>query len=328
MKILFALLILTLDFQVCFGQKNYEISLENQSYKNLKIHHGQDLYIYIDLYSKNELINFSEKLNSFTNSKFSNWEGGFSGLMSETSFSTLIWNKEIGYVSFNVDTCRPDLRLIDYGNIKETDSTVEFIPQTDTNSIRKNVKPTKYVKVNWTPRKYLVEESSVLAFAENAAGIYIESENTDSEAYMKWTNFWEGSNSEKPLLGLPVFPKEYKKLERKAIETKIRFVGKRTIEKDKSLGNTTYSESAFYQITLTGGSDLGIKEGMEFYCPVIQDFIYITKVNPNYSEGLIEVDIDENKRDSCFSDENKSIKCPKIKADLFVTTKKQTSDFF
>ena len=324
MKIIFTSLLLIFSFQLSFAQKNYEISAEENTYKNSKIYFNQNLFTEFDRYSVSELINFSEKLNTLPQTNSIGWEGIYSdGSGSEVGISNFIWNKDKGFVSYYVYTCQPSLRSLNYGAIKETVDTLEIIPQIDQNSIRKNVKLIKYVKVNWSQRKYLVEESSLLAFAEHVAGIYVEPEDSENDSYLKWSNFWVTGDFDRKLIGMPVFPNAYKKFERKAIETKIKTVGKRTIEKDKSLGNTFYSESAFYEVIIEGGLNKKIKERMSFYCPKIQNFVYITKVHSNYSEGFVRVDIDESKKDYCIDEENKPKKCPQIKPTLFVTTQKQ-----
>ncbi len=121
---------------------------------------------------------------------------------------------------------------------------VQIIPEFTENSPRKQTS-VRYVKVKWNDRLYLVEESSLPAFAEKAVGIYVEPKDTSNENYQKWTNNWVKGDLEKPLTGLPEFPLSYKKFQRSPIEGKIISVGRRTIENEKTVGNTTFSDSSF-----------------------------------------------------------------------------------
>jgi len=166
----------------------------------------------------------------------------------------------------------------------------------------------------------LVEESSLPAFAEKAVGIYVEPKDTSNESYQKWANNWVKGDLEKPLTGLPEFPPNYKKFQRLPIEAKITSVGKRNVENEKTLGNTTYSEAAFYEITISAGKNKDVKEGMSFEIPEIENSLYITQVNSKTAVGIISRPIDVNKNDECFGDNFDKIFCPKIKNGLKVKT--------
>lgn len=319
MKILLASLLLIFALQVTFGQSNYIISAEENSYKHPRIYHGQDVYTDFNRYSKTDLINFSEKLNLLLQTKNIDWEGSYYRDLDEVGESRFIWSKNQGFINYYVYTCRPELRFVKYGEVKETNETVEVIPQHTENSPQKKQITTKYVKIKWSGREYLVEESSLSSFAEKAVGIYVEPTDSENENYNHWTNFWVRGDMEKELKGLPVFPSGYKKFERKPIHSKILSVEKRTIE-EKELGNRWFSESAWYEVVIDGGSNLGIKVGMEFHSSKLENVIYITKVNSNTSVGLIQVEIDENKDDKCTDDNGNSKKCPKIQRGYKIET--------
>lgn len=319
MKILLTLFLFILAFQISFGQKSYEISDENNTYKHSKIYQGQNLYTEFNKYSKNDLITFSEKLEALSKSKQIGWEDFYSGDNDEVGLAALIWSKESGFVSYYVYTCQPSIRSVNFGNIKETSDTIELIPEIDKSSPRKNQSPTKYVKVKWSDRKYLVEENSLLPFAEKAAGIYVEPSIDENSIPNRWANYWVSGEIGKDLIGLPVFPSSYKKFERKPIYSRILSVGKRTVE-EKELGNAWFSESAWYELKIDGGMNRGIKKGMEFYCPKLENIVYIVKSNPNSSTGLVQVDIDENKKDKCTDDKGNAKNCPKIQSGYQIET--------
>jgi hypothetical protein len=305
----------------CLGQEKYEISIENGTYKNPLVYDGNEIYISLsNKYSKPELIRFSENLDRLVGqANLSAWEGSYDWAYSETAYTRLYWTKELGYVDFQVYTCLPELRSINFGIISETDSPIDFIPQPDKNSIRKNTNPTKYIKVRWGDRQCLVEETSLLSFSEKAAGIYVE-RDVESVDYMSWSRYWERGDSDKPLIGLPLFPSKYKNLERKPIKSKIAEVRKRTIEVERTIGNAIYSEAAWYEVIIEGGSNIGIKEGMEFYCPKIENTISIVEVAATSSRGIIHFEIDENKQDKCFDDTGNIAKCSPIKKGFAIET--------
>jgi hypothetical protein len=311
-QLLFICLLLLICLKFGFGQTNYKISIEGNSYKHPRIYRGLDVITRYERYSKDDLISFSEKLNQLSQTKLNNWEDSYTSDIGDARDLGFIWHKDKGFVSYYIDTCYPELTSIDFGKVKETVETLEIIPQLDKKSPQKKQGWTKFIKVRWDDRKYLVEESALLSFAEYAAGIYVNPPDTGSVNYNHWTSYWVTGDMSKEPKGLPVFPKSYKRFERKQIFSKIISVGKRTIEDDKTLGNINFSKSVFYEVKIKGGKDLGIKEGMEFYCSKLWNRVYVTKVNSNTSIGYIQIDIDENESEKCTNSNYEPIQCPKI----------------
>ncbi len=319
-KNLWILLIVLAVSQICFGQ-NVEDEQPTENWLKKYIGYNETfLYHRFDRYSKDDVVKFREKFDSLIGSKNTDeWNGTYSdGFDDSVGFSQLHLKSGVGFASFYVYTCQPELRRLNYGKIIQTDEIIKLIPEFGKDSPRKSQLVT-YVKVKWGDNRYLVEDSSLSAFAEKASGVYIEPDD-NSENRMKWSNYWVSITSENVPTGLPKFPGSYKKFQRSPIEAEIISVGARTVE-EKTLGNSSYSESAFYEVTIDAGKNKNIKEGMTFRIPEIESEVFIVKVSAKTSVGLIHRDIDENDRsDLCRNDEFNQIPCPKIKTPLKIKT--------
>lgn len=326
-KILLILICLFAISQISLGQYVEDFQPAENWLKQYTNYNEQFLYHRFDRYSKDDVVKFKEKFNSLNNSKNKDdWDGIYSvGYGDEVGFSQLRLKSDAGFVSFYVYTCLPELHYLNFGKIVKSLGTIQLLPEFGENSPRKAT-PLTYVKIKWSDRHYLVEESSVPAFAEKVVGTYVEPEDTSNENYRKWNNYWVSGDSEKPLVGLPQFPASYKKFQRLPIETKIISVGTRTVEEEKTLGNATYYNSAFYTVTIGAGKDKGVKEGMIFDIPEIESSLQITQVNQRNANGIIVQDIDVEKKDKCVDDNSSKIACRKIKNNLKVKT--QTGIFY
>jgi hypothetical protein len=328
-KLVLFILVSILSLQICFGQNSENTQPENNWLKEYNILNEQFLYHRYDRYTKEDIVNFREKLDLLKNAKFSDeWSGIYYVGFGETvNNSQLHINSNIGFINFNIYTCLPELLYIKYGRIVHTVDFIQLSPEFVPNTPIK-FDPVKYIKVKWGGKNLLVEESSLAAFAEKAVGIYVETEDESPDNKYKWTNFWVKSDSssenhfqvENQYVGLPKFPVSYKKFQRQPIESKIISVGKRTIEEDKVIGNAAYSEAAFYEVIIGAGKNKGVKAGMYFEIPEIENQIYITEVNQNNSVGIIVRMIDDNKNDECYGDDSNKIPCPKITSSLKVKT--------
>lgn len=318
----FFLIILCLMFslQICFGQNSEENQPTENWLKKYTGYNEQFLYQRFDRYSKDDVVKFKEKFESLNLLKATNdWDGVYSvGYGDEVGFSQLRLNSNTGFVSFYIYTCLPELRYINFGKITNSSETIQLLPEFGNASPRKSA-PVTYVKIKWNDRNYLVEESSIDAFAQKTVGIYVEPEDASAESYQKWNNYWVSGDFNKPLSGLPEFPFNYKKFQRAPIEAKITSIGKRTVE-EKTLGNTSYSEAAFYTVKIDAGKDKNVKEGITFEIPEIEAELFITQVNQKTSVGLIHRNINDSKNDLCHDENYNEIACPKIKSALRVKT--------
>jgi hypothetical protein len=227
-KIFLIFIILLASFQICFGQTEQDEQPTENWLKQYGIYSDQFLYHRYDRYSKEDIVNARKTLDLLVNSKSTDeWEGTYSSGYDETvGFSQFRWQSGVGFVSFYIYTCLPELRHINYGKIINTPDAVQIISEAGEISSRRN-SSTRYIKVKWNDRHYLVEESALSAFAEKAVGIYVESEDASDENFGKWARNWVKGDFEKPLTGTPEFPSNYKNFQRSPIETKIVAVGKK-----------------------------------------------------------------------------------------------------
>lgn len=316
------LVIILISLTPAFTQENINEQPTENWLKEYNIHSDQFLYHRYDLYSKEDIAKFREKLESLITSKTKDeWEGIYSVGYEETvGFSQFRWNSDIGFINFHLYTCLPELRHIGYGKVVNAPDFIQLIPEFVNNSRRKPV-ASRYIKVKWGENRYLVEEDSLLAFSEKAVGIFVEPKDPSNENYQKWANFWVMGDFDKSLIGLPEFPGNYKRFQRLPIEAKIIMLGKRVIEQEKVIGNTYYNgETAFYTVTIDAGQNEGVKLGMKFDIPKIEDELFITEVYPTTATGLVIRSIDDDKNDLCFDEISNRKLCPEIRTSLKVKT--------
>lgn len=334
MKQIIILTLILLIVQINFGQNTKENLLVENWLSQYGIYQSPEIYLRYDRYSKDDLKNFREKLDLMKSSKFDNeWEGiYFDDFPDEVGSDQLRLSSKIGFVNYYVYSCLPELRKLSYGKVIDLGDTIQIISEVGKDSPQKPYS-SKYVKVKWEGRNYLVEESAVPYFAEKAAGIYVEQKGASIENSQKWRRYWVKGDIERPLVGLPHLPASYKKFERLPIESRIILVGKRSVEEktfEDNLQIALYEKSAWYSVTINAGQNKGVKEGMVFDAPAIQSEVIITKTTAKTSSGFIRRNIDENSKDSCIDDNYNRIPCKKIRPLLEVKTQVGNfwNDFF
>lgn len=325
------ILVFIFSFHVCFGQNLTEIVEEENWLRKYGIYSYPTMVFRYDRYSKEDIENFRGKLDSFKNNEFNEgWSGVyFTGSEETVNHSELRINLNNEFTQFNIYTCFPELRYINYGKTLQTADFIQFAPEFAPNSPRK-AEITKYIKVVWDKKYLLVEESALPLFAEKAAGIYVDPEDDSSADRLTWTDFWvkgdlnsENHNQvENEYKGLPEFPQSYKKFQRSAIEAKIVFVGKRIVKKADVTGNANgeFTEAS-YKVIINAGKDKGVKIGMTFEFPEISENFIITQVNQDSASGEIVRSVDESKNDFCIDENSNQIACPKIKPSLKAKTR-------
>lgn len=331
-KFFLAALFCVLSLMVCFGQNTPE-TVEGENWVNqYGIYYPTPTMVFrYDRYSREDTVKFREKLDLLKDVKFSDeWNGIYYVGSEETvNHSELRINSNIGFIEFNVYTCLPELRYINYGKIMPTAEFIQLSPEFTENSPRKS-EPVKYVKVKWGIKYLLVEESALRFFAEKAVGVYVKPEDDLSEDSWKWKNFWVKADSnsenhhqvENEYVGLPQFPESYKNFQRSPIDAKIISVGNRTIQKADVVGNENSDfMEASYKVTISAGKAKGVKTGMTFNVLETGEEFVIKQVNQNSAVGEIVRSLDEYKNDFCVDDKPNRITCPKIKPSMKAKTR-------
>jgi hypothetical protein len=314
------ILILGLSIRICFGQEAEQSENWLQEYG---FYQYPTLVFRYDRYSKADLVKFREKLDLMKNAKFADeWEGSYFSDLDQLGVSSFRWDSNVGFIELYIYTCFPELRHINYGKVVNAPDYVEMFPEFAADSPRKSL-PVRYVKVRWNDRRYLVEESSLAAFAEKVVGIYVEPQDDETAELQKWSNYWVSGDTEieTEVNGLPQYPSSYKQFERFPIKTKLTSVGKRTIESEKEIENNYYTnEVAIYPVTIGAGKSKGVKVGMSFYLSETGDKILITQVNQNSSNGIIIREFDEDKNEYCLDKDFSPVACRKIKTSMKAET--------
>lgn len=325
-KVILIVLIFTVSSWLCFGQGSEEDYSTKNWLKEYNIYPEQLLFHRFDRYSKEDIVKFREKLDLFKNTNLNDdWEGNYFSDNDHLGFSLFRLSSNVGFINLYIYTCQPELRSLNYGKILNTPEFIHLFPEFAENSPRKS-EAVKYIKVKWNDRYYLVEESSLLAFAEKAVGIYVENEEHSSGNFQKWSNYWVKGDLEKELTEAPEFPANYKKYQRDAIETKIISVGKRLIEAEKEFGDKSstrfFQNNAIYPVTIGAGKNKGVKSGMIFKIFQSGEEVFITKANQNNAVGFIARETDDGKNDFCRDVGNiNEIPCRKIKPFLKIKTR-------
>lgn len=279
------------------------------------------LYHRFDRYSKEDIARFQQKFDGLVDfEKADEWEGVYFDDVDPVGFSQFRWKKNSGFLSFYIYTCLPELRSIDYGQIAVSADSILLLPETAPDSPRRSL-PVKYIKVKWNDRHYLVGESSLLAFAEKAAGIYSDSENGENEQFQRWSDFWVTGDLTQDLAGLPEFPAKYKKFERNPIIGRIISISQKKVIDQFELENRFYSSPvAVYNVKINVGKKHGVKRGLTFLIDEIEETILITEVNQNSSVGVLVRNLPEDNSEDCRGENGDEIPCPEIKKGLRVST--------
>jgi len=320
----FHLFILSVLLSVCtasvFSQQVMSPPPDEKSLEDHDIFYEPGLTFRYDRYSKADLSRLNARFDALKESKFSNeWEGNYFFTAYEHSYyPRLRLDLNIGYARTVVVAALRDLEDFEFGRVMDEGEAILFIPDFQSWN-RGRVKSSRYVKVRWDEAHFLVEESSLLAFAQKAAGLLNGEEYKNDH---KWTGFWHKDSLQR-LNGLPVFPAKFRHLERAPIIASLISVGDRVIRKDFDLNKVTYNENvAVYAVTINAGADRGVRREMRFLVPEIRELLHLTKVGKKTADGLIVRDLTENLEDRCFDfDHDNLITCPNIRNAMKITTR-------
>jgi hypothetical protein len=314
------------SFQICFSQE----FVEEENWIGT-IEGGQPPFLIHSFknYSKQDVINAKEKLRLIH--KFDSkddWEGSYS-LLGELSDMKLFWNSESGFVNYYVYTCAIELRQLNYGKAVNNVNSVTFLTEKSEQPFwgMNDSGQIKLIKVKWGEKHFLVKEEMLETFSELAAGYYgagkIEEVKVNGEIYPTqisiWNSFWVKSEdlSGKKVFGLPVLPKPYEKLTKKPIEAKIISIGKH--EKDEPTEEPVMTYSRRY-VNIGLGKKGGIKIGMDFYIPDIDERITIVEVTDKISVGVLERWIDSDTQNEMCFHKSETIPCKSLRIGMKVKT--------
>lgn len=318
-KTIFLLVFLLFSISVLFAQD----SVDNENWIG-KIEFGQAPYLFHSYrnYTQADVVRAKQTYILLKQiSPKNEWEGMYDN-SGHTSDTKLIWNSQVGFISYNVNTCSLELSNLDFGNVKISDDQIELVSEKTPNPESKNkISPRKFIKVKWGDVHYLVEEEELETFCELAAGYYGSGKPTETEfegekfTYQKsiWDSYWQKvEEPDKKVFGLPLFSEKYRHLVKIPIEAEISSINEHKLE----LAEEDFLPSYSYRyLTINAGKNKNIKPDMEFYVPDLQERIKILEVGEKTSKGVIErwFDKEENKEDCRQKGQEIACKIPKVR---------------
>lgn len=245
-------------------------------------------------YSENDFANALvklENLKSEDNASIGEWAGDYSPVYSgEVNAETLRWSPKVGFVYLNFYTCLPELRGLDYGSALATPNYILLTSQ----SSKLNGQTVKYLPVKWGERHYLIPEKEVAEFYRFVAGY-----GWKKDEYVTFDFLLKNDDIEKPLFGMPVFPRGYERFVKKPIEAEITKISRREIKTEQSYdGSPVYKSHTFVRLNV--GTANGVKPGMTFNVVESEDYekVELLQIGRNSSIGVLIRALDENKQET------------------------------
>lgn len=270
---------------------------------------------YYKHYTKDDVPLAKEKLKSIRQAGFiDEWEGIYEA-PSPVGDNMLVWNKDKGFFEFYF---YHGLQKMDFGRMSVSEGVVERTSEKPSHSSNpKSKQSVKLVKIKVGERHFLVPETYIEGFCEEAVGLRSFDYNVSD--YLA-----KQADHEKPVFGLPIVPAEYQKFVRQPINARIIKADERKLVQKKTGDGTVYNEEIRYYVTLDAGKNKGVKPEMDFYIPDLGEWLQIAKVSQNASVGVILRTFDGNRQEECWKDRSSninSIPCKEIKAGMKVFTK-------
>lgn len=268
-------------------------------------------------YSESDFANALTKLKvikSENSSSVDEWAGDYSAQSGEVNIIALRFSQQAGFVHLNFYTCLPELRGLNYGTVTGTPDYILLTSQTS----QRNGKATKYLPVKWGERHYLVPESEVAQFYKFVAGY-----GWKKDEYVFFDFLLKNDDAEKPIVGMPVFPRGYEQFVKKPIEATITEVLRREIKTEQSYdGSPAYESHTFVKLNV--GSINGVKRGTTLNVLESEDYekVDIVQVGKRSSIGVVVRSLDENKQETFKNYRTNEIKTyPKVSVGWQLSTR-------
>ena len=324
-SILFAILFTLSFLGFVSGQTiEYPDDVVNEPWINAyNVWYEMPLRLRLDRYDRKNFGEFKTRITDLSEKAYPTpWEGVYHDEQTQLGKTELRLSFGKGFVQFYVYSCLPELRWLSYGTATDAGDTIILSSDFDSNT--KAATATSFVKVEWGHLQYLVAENSLAAFAEKAAGIWVEPDNSGEYVAPEWSNYWVRGESEQVPVALPTFPARFSHLKRQPITgllTGIRRL-RRVKEFEFQTGQSTQyiTNANVYPVTINKGSLHQVKAGMTFTVIGSKDQIIIRSVAQTSSSGVIIRKLDEENSEYCISDEGTQTKCSQLRTKLKVST--------
>lgn len=199
-----------------------------------------------------------------------------------TALDEFRWSPQSGFVEVYVYTCTPELRRLNYGSVFSSSSMVQLLPDRAPQSPGGHEPATRYLKVKWGARHYLIPEERLAIFCDRAAGLEMRKEGgiVIHDFYLKTDDL------EKQAEAMPVLPPGYESFVKEPIDARITAVGAgfRKIDREND-----WWDEFIVPVTINAGSARGVKRGMSFNARGFEEAetIKITQVGQKSSAGVI-----------------------------------------
>lgn len=208
----------------------------------------------------------------------------------------------------------PELRGLNYGAVTATPDYVLLTSQ----SSKLNGQAIKYLRVKWGERHYLVPESEVAQFYKFVAGY-----GWKKDEYIVFDFLLQNDDAEKPIIGMPVFPRGYERFVKNPIEAAVTKVLRREIKTQQSYDGSPIYESHTF-VSLNVGSANGVKRGTTLNVLDSEDYekVEIVQVGRHSSTAILVRSLDENKQETFKNYQTNEIKqYPKVNVGWKLSTR-------
>lgn len=268
---------------------------------------GDFIFYEYEHYTKEDVAKAKEKLNLIEKSSPKDeWDGTYSD-NSGIGIGLIVWNSNGGFINFRYYHW---LETLDYGKISASNDVVNLISEKPSLGRLSRSAPKRLIKVKHGERHYLVPESYIKEFCEEAVGL--------RAGIADVSNYWtKQGDYEKPVFGMPIVPAKYKNFIRQPIEAKIIKTGERKMVND-------YGEEIHYYVTINIGKNKLIEPEMDVYSADLGEWIELKTVFKNISVGIIRRRWGEDKHEECWDGRKGSgenILCKEIKVGMKVFAK-------
>lgn len=218
----------------------------------------------------------------------------------------LRWSPDNGFVYIYVYEWYSVLNF-SYGKVTVTPSEVIFTVEREQKL--KNVDdtphltPQNWIPATWKRTNYLISSTEVSDFGNYTAGF--GQFNDFNGPCCEFSPFFArvSANRAPAFSDKPILPNKYQRFIKQPINAKITFIGHKRFVKNYGLEGSLYGQlfmkASLTPIRISAGKSQGVKQNMLFRLinNPDQQYLKITSVKLNYSEGIIIRDIDDEGRE-------------------------------
>ena len=257
------------------------------------------------------------------------WAGDY--FRGDSTHGTFLRLSGSGFVMVDVDKCAARVMKLSFGGLQATPEKIllqaEFTNPSKVSHPHSSGAPlSAFVRVKWRGMLLLIAENEMSNFGDYVANLgkynYSEFGYFPEDAF-----FFKNTSGQAHNNGHPEVPKGYERFLKEPIKASITRVKSRTIKKEYSYENPDGTGTSYFHpvsltvVTIDGGSDRGLKEGMFLHVisPDEGDSVRLLRVGRSTSTGVIIRDLIEGK-ELFLNESNEQRPSSKIRAGWQLTT--------